>query len=82
MEPSFVWHRTHVMHLNLPARIRKQYLVNYSGNKKYVISYKDEFSKGKKKEQNKTLQKKKKCPLLKFYGKYSLRFLEKGNNMM
>lgn len=78
MKPSFVWHRTHVMHLNLPARIRKQ----YSGNKKYVISYKAEFSKGKKKEQNKTLQKKKKCPLLKFYGKYSFRFLEKGNKMM
>ena len=74
------------MHLNLPARIREQYLVYYSGNKKYVISYKAEFPKGKKKktkaEQNKTLQKKKKCPLLKFYGKYSFRFLEKGNKMM
>lgn len=73
------------MHLNLPARIREQYLVYYSGNKKYVISYKAEFPKGKKKKKSRTkqtLQKKKKCPLLKFYGKYSFRFLEKGNKMM
>lgn len=61
MEPSFVWHWTHISCTWTYLLESGNNLVYYSGNEKYVISYKAEFPKGKKTktkaEQNKLSEK-------------------------
>lgn len=48
MEPSlYLVHISQIMKSKMSARAGKQYLVDMSGNKKYVISYKIECLKGK-----------------------------------